>query len=67
VSGSDGFVRLRPSSSPGEERVPDADADFEAYLLKRRDTMAEELREIERILLARGLITRLLCAPGRAR
>lgn len=65
MSGGDGFVRLNKPAEPAAGMR--AEDDFEAYLLKRRDMIAEELREIERILLARGRITRLLCAPGRIR
>jgi hypothetical protein len=68
---SDTLVRLRPSASPvaSQADVPASvnDGDFERYLLVRRDVLAQELREIEQILIASGKISRLLCAPGRSR
>lgn len=67
---TDELVRLRaspPTSPPANGHVLADDADFEAYLLARRDALAEELRQVETILLRRGRITRVLCAPGRMR
>ena len=60
------LVRLRPSTT--KQDVPEDDVmDFDVYLMARRDALARELREIERILAQRGKITRRLCAPGRVR
>lgn len=56
-----GFVRMRPPAEDGA----DDQVDIDAYLIKRREVLAEELREVERILMKRKKITRLLCAPGR--
>lgn len=66
---NDELVRLRlpPASLPANGTPPNGGDDFDAYLLARRDALAEELRAVEQICLRRGTITRLLCAPGRNR
>ena len=61
---SNDLVRLQP---PVKERSIIDDDDFDTYLLTRRQCLAEELREVEKILLKRGRITRLLCMPTRRR
>lgn len=65
---TDDLIRLRPSQPTREPAAnePD-DRDFDAYLMARRNALADELRTVEQLCIKRKLITRLLCAPGRDR
>ena len=65
MSGDD-LVRLRPSQ-PTKEPAANEPEDFDAYLLEMRNALADQLRAVERILVKRGKITRVLCAPGQKR
>lgn len=55
---------MRPAAVP--ELVAPGD-EFLTYLEVRRETLANELREVERLLLKHGRIKRVLCAPSRVR
>lgn len=65
---NDDLIRLRPSQPTREPAAnePDGD-DFDAYLMEMRSSLADQLRAVERILIKRGRISRLLCAPGQRR
>lgn len=70
------LVRLRPSdngnagAATGSHPPPPNDqtaADFYAWQMVRRETLAQELRAIEDSLMRRGMIKNRLCGPARMR
>lgn len=63
----DDLVRLRPSQPTQEPAANEPGDDFDMYLLEVRNSLADQLRVVEKILMKRGKINRLLCAPGQRR